>query len=113
LQFATSVLVGLVGLIVLGRGPTLLGISRHSLSALLTSGVLSGILAIYCMFTALRLMAVARVYAFSSLTPLVATLFAHFFLHEYLSGLVFGGVVLVSIGVILTQVFRPTEERQA
>ena len=113
LQFATSVLVGLVGLIALGRGPALLGISRHSLLALLASGVLSGILAIYCLFTALRLMAVARVYAFSSLTPLVATLFAHFFLHEYLNGLVFGGVVLVSIGVILTQVFRPSEERQA
>jgi drug/metabolite transporter (DMT)-like permease len=103
----------LVGLIALGRGPALLGINRHSLLALLTSGVLSGVLAIYCMFTALRLMAVARVYAFSSLTPLVATLFAHFFLHEYLNGLMFGGVVLVSIGVILTQVFRPTEERQA
>ena len=38
---------------------------------------------------------------------------AHFFLHEYLNGLVFGGVMLVSIGVILTQVFRPAEERQA
>jgi len=43
----------------------------------------------------------------------VATLFAHFFLHEYLNGLVLGGVVLVSIGVVLTQVFRPSEERQA
>jgi drug/metabolite transporter (DMT)-like permease len=112
LQFVTSVLVGLLGLIALGRGPTLLGTSWHSLLALLTSGVLSGILAIYCMFTALRLMAVARVYAFSSLTPLVATLFAHFFLHEYLNGLVLGGVVLVSIGVLLTQVFRPAEEKQ-
>jgi drug/metabolite transporter (DMT)-like permease len=113
LQFVTSVLVGLVGLITLGRGPTLLNTSWHALSALLTSGVLSGILAIYCMFTALRLMAVARVYAFSSLTPLVATLFAHFFLHEDLNGLVFGGVILVTIGVLLTQVFRPAEERQA
>jgi len=113
LQFVTSVLVGLAGLIVLGRGPTLLATSWHSLLALLTSGVLSGILAIYCMFTALRLMAVARVYAFSALTPLVATLFAHFFLHEYLNGLVLGGVVLVSIGVLLTQLFRPSEERQA
>jgi drug/metabolite transporter (DMT)-like permease len=113
LQFVTSVLVGLLGLIALGRGPTLLGTSWHSLLALLTSGVLSGVLAIYCMFAALRLMAVARVYAFSSLTPLVATLFAHFFLHEYLNGLVFGGVMLVSVGVILTQVFRPAEEKQA
>jgi len=113
LQFLTSELVGLAGLILLGRGPTLLATSWHSLLALLTSGVLSGILAIYCMFTALRLMAVARVYAFSSLTPLVATLFAHLFLHEYLNVLVFGGVVLVSIGVLLTQVFRPAEEKQA
>ena len=113
LQFITSVAVGLAGLIALGRGPALLGTGWHALLALLTSGVLSGIFAIYCMFTALRLMAVARVYAFSSLTPLVATLFAHFFLHEYLNGLVFGGVVLVSIGVLLTQVFRPAEEKQA
>jgi drug/metabolite transporter (DMT)-like permease len=58
-------------------------------------------------------MAVARVSAFSSLTPLVATLLAHFFLHEYLNGLVFGGVLLVSVGVLLTQVFRPAEEKQA
>jgi drug/metabolite transporter (DMT)-like permease len=113
LQFTTSVLLGLAGLIALGRGSSLLGTAWHSLLALLASGVLSGIFAIYCLFTALRLMAVARVYAFSSLTPLVATLFAHFFLHEYLNGLMFGGVVLVSIGVILTQVFRPAEERQA
>jgi drug/metabolite transporter (DMT)-like permease len=113
LQFSTSVLVGLAGLIALGHGQALLGTSWRSLLALLCSGVLSGVLAIYCLFTALRLMAVARVYAFSSLTPLVATLFAHFFLHEYLNGLVLGGVVLVSIGVVLTQVFRPSEERQA
>jgi drug/metabolite transporter (DMT)-like permease len=83
------------------------------MTALLASGVLSGVLAIYCMFTALRLMAVARVYAFSSLTPLVATLFAHFFLHEFLNLLMLLGIVLVSIGVILTQVFRPQDERQA
>ena len=113
LQFATSVLVGLVGWLALGRGPALLDTNWHSLLALLTSGVLSGILAIYCMFTALRLMAVARVYAFSSLTPLVATLFAHFFLHEYLNTLVLAGVLLVSIGVLLTQVFRPADEKQA
>ena len=113
LQFTTSVLVGLVGWVALARGPALLDINWHSVLALLTSGVLSGVLAVYCLFTAFRLMAVARVSAFSSLTPLVATLFAHFFLHEYLNGLVFGGVLLVSIGVLLTQVFRPVEERQA
>ncbi len=113
LQFITSVTVGFVGLLVAGRLPTLFSASWHALGALLASGVLSGVLAIYCMFTALRLMAVARVYAFSSLTPLVATLFAHFFLHEFLNGLMLGGIVLVSLGVILTQLFRPKDERQA
>ena len=113
LQFTTSVAVALLGLLLLGRGTALATITWHSLLALLTSGVLSGIFAIYCLFTALRLMAVARVYAFSSLTPLVATLFAHFFLHEYLNLIMLGGVLLVSVGVILTQVFRPKEERQA
>ena len=85
----------------------------RSISALLASGVLSGIFAVYCLFTAFRLMAVARVAAFSSLTPLVATLLAHFFLHEYLNGLVLGGVALVSVGVLFTQVFRPADEKQA
>jgi drug/metabolite transporter (DMT)-like permease len=113
LQFITSVAVGFAGLLLAGRLPTLQTATWRALVALLASGVLSGILAIYCMFTALRLMAVARVYAFSSLTPLVATLFAHFFLHEFLNGLMLMGIVLVSVGVILTQVFRPTDERQA
>ncbi len=113
LQFVTSVAVGFAGLVVAGRLPTLHAATWRALVALLASGVLSGVFAIYCMFTALRLMAVARVYAFSSLTPLVATLFAHFFLHEFLNGLMLVGIVLVSIGVILTQVFRPKDERQA
>lgn len=113
LQFVTSVAVGLIGLLLSGRLAMLRAAPPHALFALLTSGVLSGVLAIYCMFTALRLMAVARVYAFSSLTPLVATLFAHFFLHEFLNLLMLAGIVLVSMGVILTQIFRPKDERQA
>jgi drug/metabolite transporter (DMT)-like permease len=113
LQFATSVAVGLLGLLILGRASALRMATGQALAALLVSGVLSGVLAIYCMFTALRLMAVARVYAFSSLTPLVAALFAHFFLHEFLNLLMLLGIVLVTIGVVLTQVFRPKDERQA
>ena len=44
---------------------------------------------------------------------LAATLFAHFILGEYLNALIFAGVLLVSVGVALTQVYRPKEERQA
>ncbi len=109
LQFSTSVLVGLLGLAVMGRFGMLASAPRRAVEALLASGVLSGIIAVYCIFTALRLMEVARVYAFSSLTPIVATLFAHFFLHEYLNLPILGGVLLVSLGVTFTQLFRKTE----
>jgi drug/metabolite transporter (DMT)-like permease len=111
LQFASSEAVGLVGLAVMRRLGLLVTTPRSALGALLISGVLSGIVAIYCIFTALRLMEVARVYALTSLTPLVATLFAHFFLHEYLSLVMLAGVVLISIGVTLTQTFRRPEKR--
>jgi drug/metabolite transporter (DMT)-like permease len=113
LQFVTSVAVGAAGLFVMGRGSALFSIPPRTLGALLTSGVLSGVIAIYCMFTALRLMAVARVYAFSSLTPLAATLFAHLFLHEYVNLIMLAGILLVSVGVILTQLFRPSDEKHA
>ncbi len=113
LQFIASVSVGLLGLVVPGHTGAIVATASQHLLALLASGVLSGIVAIYCLFTALRLMAVARVYAFSSLNPVAAALFARFLLHEYLSLLMLTGVVLVSTGITLTQVFRPKEEKQA
>jgi drug/metabolite transporter (DMT)-like permease len=106
LQFTTSVAVGLVGVAGMGRVGLLVTTPRPALEALLVSGVLSGVIAIYCIFTALRLMEVARVYAITSLTPLVATLFAHFCLGEYLNLTMLAGVVLISIGVTLTQTFK-------
>jgi drug/metabolite transporter (DMT)-like permease len=107
LQFVTSIAVALAGLGLGGRGSLLFTTARKDVIALLASGVLSGIIAIYCIFSALRLMEVGRVYAISSLTPLVATLFARFFLHEYLNLLILSGVLLISVGVTLTQIFRP------
>jgi len=106
LQFITSIAVGLAGLLVFGRAHALVGAPPGALAAFLISGTLSGVLGIYCLFTALRLMPVARVYAFSSLTPLAAALAAHAFLHEFLNWPMLLGVVLVTVGVILTQVFR-------
>ncbi len=110
LQFATSEVVGLMGIAVMGRLGLLVTMPRRALLALLVSGVLSGIVAIYCIFTALRLLEVARVYALTSLTPLAAALAAHFFLHEYLNLEMLAGVILISIGVTLTQTFRRAGE---
>lgn len=117
LQFVASESVALLGLMLVITRASIFSVgvelTAKNLAELLSSGVLSGIIAIYCMFTALRLMAVARVFAFSSLTPIVATLFAHFVLHEYLSLSMLAGVLLVSVGITLTQVFKPKEEKQA
>ncbi|HEV2351965.1 MAG TPA: DMT family transporter [Terriglobia bacterium] len=113
LQFVASEFVALVIPAVMGKTGLILSTAGRNLIALLGSGVLSGIIAVYCYFMALRLMAVARVYAFASLSPLIAVLFARIFLHEHLSGLIISGVLLVSIGITLTQVFRPKDEKQA
>lgn len=106
LQFVSSVGVGLIGLLASGHGRALAALPVGSLADFVGSGLASGVIAIYCIFTALRLLEVARVYAVSSLTPLAATLFARFFLHEALNLLVFAGVVMVCLGVTLTQIFR-------
>lgn len=113
LQFITSCAVGLAGLAAFGRLGLLFTTPARSLGSFLASGVLSGVIAIYCIFTALRLMEVARVYAFSSLTPLVATLFAHFSLGEYLDLWMLAGVLLICLGVTLTQVFQRQESKRA
>ena len=112
-QFIASMAVALAGLGANGRLALLATTPGRDLAALFSSGILSGIVGIYCIFTALRLMTVARVFAYSALTPLVATVGAHFLLHEYLNALMLAGVCLASLGVALTQVFRPVEERQA
>jgi drug/metabolite transporter (DMT)-like permease len=113
LQFVSSVAVGLVGLLALGHPQDLIALPPQSLLNFLEGGLCSGVIAIYCIFTALRLLPVARVNAFSSLTPLTATLFAHFFLHESLNLLMLAGVALICAGVALTQIIRSqTEARE-
>jgi drug/metabolite transporter (DMT)-like permease len=110
LQFVSSVAVGLVGLLALGHPRDLIELPPQSLLNFLEGGLCSGVIAIYCIFTALRLLPVARVNAFSSLTPLTATLFAHFFLHENLNLAMLAGVVLICAGVALTQIIRGRAE---
>lgn len=113
LQFVSSEFVALMGPALMGKTGLILSTAARNLLALLGSGVLSGIIAVYCYFMALRLMAVARVYAFAALSPLIAVLFARAFLHEHLNWLILTGVLLVSLGITLTQVFKPKDEMRA
>jgi drug/metabolite transporter (DMT)-like permease len=113
LQFISSVGVGLAGLLAMGKGGLLFSAPAGSLVSFLGGGVFSGVIAIYCIFKALRMVPVARVYAVSSLTPLTATLFARVFLHQYLNLPMLAGVVLICAGVILTQIFRARADAAA
>jgi drug/metabolite transporter (DMT)-like permease len=110
-QFLTSVAVGIVGLQLYSRVPVLLSTPLRSLGDFVSGGVLSGVVAVYCIFKALGLLEVARVNALSSLTPLTATLFARLFLHEPLSLPTLIGVVMVCIGVTLTQIMRSRAQK--
>jgi uncharacterized membrane protein len=112
LQFITSVAVGLVGLAIFGRIALLATTPARSLLNFLESGFLSGVIAIYCIFTALRLAQVSRVNAISSLTPLTAVLFARLFLREDLNLPMLAGVVLICGGVTLTEVFRSRQDSE-
>ena len=113
LQFATTITAAFVGLAAFGRLSVLFQTPWRDVAALLASGILSGIVGVYCYFMALRRMSVARVYAFAGLQPLLATLGAYFLLREFLSPLILGGILAISVGVTLVQVFRPASERQA
>jgi drug/metabolite transporter (DMT)-like permease len=78
--------------------------------ALLAGGVLSGIVGLYGIFTSLKYLSVTRAYALSSLTPLVAAILAFLFLKEHINAIMVIGIILVTVGVALVQIFKPTEE---
>lgn len=113
LQFVSGVLTAIIGLAVFGHAETLVHTPATHLGALLASGTLSGIVGIYCLFTSLKLMSVARTYALFSLNPLVAAVLAHFLLKEFINQQMMIGILMVCVGVTLVQIFKPTEQQHA
>jgi drug/metabolite transporter (DMT)-like permease len=111
LQFGVGIGLTILVLAVMGRLGSITDAAMKDVLALFAGGILSGVVAIYCMFTALRLMSVARVYALNSLTPLLAAVLAYFFLGEFINGLMLVGIVLISIGAGLVQIYKPAEEK--
>lgn len=112
-QFGVGIALSVVVLAVAGRLGAIGAANIKDLLLLFTGGLLSGVVAIYCLFTALRLMSVARVYTLNSLTPLLAAVLGSALFGEYMNGLMLVGIGFTSLGVILVQVFKLAEERQA
>jgi len=105
--------VALIGLMGVGRIGSLFETSPSDLGALFAGGVLSGIVGLYGLFTSLGLMSVTRAYALASLTPLTAAILAYVFLKEHINLQMLVGIVMVTVGVALVQIYKPTEEVKA
>lgn len=111
LRFSTSIVVVLALLAASGRWGLLLQVSGVDLAKLVASGVLNGVVAIYCFFTALRLMSVGRAFALNGLNPIIAVFFGYALLGEYVNAVMLTGIVLASAGIVLVQVFKPVEKK--
>lgn len=105
-------IVALIGLMGVGRIGSLFETSPSDLGALFAGGVLSGIVGLYGLFTSLGLMSVTRAYALASLTPLTAAILAYVFLKEHINLQMLVGIVMVTVGVALVQIFKPTEVKK-
>ena len=112
LQFVVTQFVAFIGLAAFGKAHALAETPASQFAALLASGVLSGIVGIYGLFTALKLMNVTRTYALFSLTPLVAALLAHFFLGEFFNLQMLAGILLTCASLALVQIFMSITPRQ-
>lgn len=113
IQFTSKAIFMAVVILLMGRLPLMTHMSLRDAGALLISGLLSGLVAQYCLIMALRLMSVARVYALNSVNPVLAAGLAYFMIHEYINATMFAGMMVVSAGVILVQVYKPKHERKA
>jgi uncharacterized membrane protein len=112
-QFASKAVFIAMVIASMGRLGLMMTISKRDLMALLISGLLSGLVAQYCLFMALRVMSVARVYALNSLNPILAAVLAYFVIHEYINATMAAGLIMASAGVVLVQIFKPKYERKA
>ncbi len=113
LQFGVGIFLSVMVLALAGRLGAIGAAHVKDILALFAGGLLSGVVAIYCLFTALRLMSVARVYTLNSLTSLLAALLGHLLFGEYLNGLMLVGIGMTCLGVVLVQVHKPAVERRA
>ena len=79
---------------------------------LFLSGILSGPIAVYCFFIALRLMSVGRTFALNGLNQIVAAILAVLFLGEFINVLMVVGILATFVGVGLVQLYKPAEEKR-
>lgn len=110
INIVAAEIVALLGLMGFGRMESLWETSLRDLAALFAGGILSGIVGLYGLFTSLKFLSVTRAYALASLTPLTAAILAYVFLREQINLRMMMGIVMVTVGVALVQIYKPREE---
>jgi drug/metabolite transporter (DMT)-like permease len=103
IQYGTAVVASALFLLFSGQLGVYRTIGVGDFTALLVSGVFGGVIAVFCMFTAMKLLPAATVFVLNGLTPLVTALGGGLFLHENVNGLMWLGILLASAGVVLFQ----------
>jgi transporter family protein len=111
LRFGASLVLAIAVAGAAGQLPHLAEASPRDLGALLSSGVLNGVIAMYSFFTALRFMSVGRAFAINGLNPILAVFLGTLLLGEYINALMWAGIVVASIGVMVVQAFKPEEKK--
>lgn len=102
-HYGTSVLASLVFLLVSGRLDVYATLAPSDLGVLLASGLFGGVIAVYSMFNAMRLLPAATVYVLNGLTPLFTALGGALLLGEYVNGPMWLGIGVTSAGVAAFQ----------
>ena len=103
LQFSAA-LVGLLLVVLLTqRGGLLLSMSSRTYGCIAVSALLSGVLGMICMYTALKLAPVNRVIPIISGYPVIAAIAGALWLGNFLSAAMIASMVFVACGVVICQ----------
>lgn len=103
IHYGISVVVSLGFLLLSGQFDIYRSVSIGDIGALALSGVFGGVVAVYSMFSAMRLLPAANVFVLNGLIPLTSALGGALFLGEYINVIMWLGIFLASAGVVLFQ----------
>lgn len=102
-HYGTSALLGLAYVVLSGNFGVFGSLSSQDFSSLLLSGVFGGMIGVYAMFSAMKLLPAATVFVLNGFTPILVALGGWLFLNEYINMVMWLGILVTSLGVVVFQ----------
>jgi len=102
-HYGTSALLGLLYVALSGNIGVYAALRPQDFAAFLLSGVFGGMIAVYAMFSAMKLLPAANVFVLNGFTPIIVALGGWLLLGEYVNPLMWAGILVGSAGVVLFQ----------